>query len=371
MHQINLADNIIRLRREKKITQEQLADFIGVTKAAVSKWENHQSMPDLLLLPQLAVFFNVTVDELIGFDPQLSKEQIQRIYQELATEFASGAFDDTFEHCKESIHRYYSCFPFLTQISLLLLNHLALATDAAKQQEVLKTITDVCEHIITNCASVVICNDATTIKVMAELQQGKAADVIETLEAIMDPRRISNQNEMILIQAYQLSGNGGKARSFTQITMYLHILGLIGNSMQYLALNSDNFTACEETIRRCKLLIETYSVDKLHPGIIAQFHNQVAIIFMQHEKKREALEELLLYAKTVEYLLSGKSMNLHGDSYFDSLDEWLTEMDLGSAPLRNTKIIRESFLQGLEHPLFSSLKDSAEFRQIRRRIEKE
>ena len=112
MHQINLADNIIRLRREKKITQEQLADFIGVTKAAVSKWENHQSMPDLLLLPQLAVFFNVTVDELIGFDPQLSKEQIQRIYQELATEFASGAFDDTFEHCKESIHRYYSCFPF-------------------------------------------------------------------------------------------------------------------------------------------------------------------------------------------------------------------------------------------------------------------
>ena len=180
MHQINLADSIIRLRREKKITQEQLADFVGVTKAAVSKWENQQSMPDLLLLPQLAVFFNVTVDELIGFDPQLSKEQIQKIYQDLATEFASCSFDDTFEHCKENIRRHYSCFPFLMQISLLLLNHLTLATDASKQQEVLKTISDVCEHIINNCASVEICNDATTIKAMAELQQGKAVDVIET-----------------------------------------------------------------------------------------------------------------------------------------------------------------------------------------------
>ena len=89
MHQINIAENIIRLRRERKITQELLADFIGVTKAAVSKWENGQSMPDILLLPQLAVFFNVTVDELIGFDPQLSKEQIQKLYQELAADFAT------------------------------------------------------------------------------------------------------------------------------------------------------------------------------------------------------------------------------------------------------------------------------------------
>ena len=40
MNQINIAENIGRLRREKKVTQEQLADFIGVTKASVSKWEN-------------------------------------------------------------------------------------------------------------------------------------------------------------------------------------------------------------------------------------------------------------------------------------------------------------------------------------------
>ena len=69
MERLNLSDNIIRLRRERKITQEELADFLGVTKASVSKWENAQSVPDILLLLQLAAFFDITIDELIGYDP--------------------------------------------------------------------------------------------------------------------------------------------------------------------------------------------------------------------------------------------------------------------------------------------------------------
>ena len=80
MNSLNIADNIVRLRHNKKITQEQLAEFIGVTKASVSKWENRQSTPDITILPQLATFFDVTIDELVGYTPQLSKEQIQRLY---------------------------------------------------------------------------------------------------------------------------------------------------------------------------------------------------------------------------------------------------------------------------------------------------
>ena len=45
-----------------------------VTKASVSKWETGQSYPDILLLPKLATFFNVTVDELIGYEPQLNRK---------------------------------------------------------------------------------------------------------------------------------------------------------------------------------------------------------------------------------------------------------------------------------------------------------
>ena len=79
MDVLNLSENIIRLRHARKLTQEELADFIGVTKASVSKWENAQSMPDILLLPQLAAFFGVTIDELMGYEAQLSSEQIRQI----------------------------------------------------------------------------------------------------------------------------------------------------------------------------------------------------------------------------------------------------------------------------------------------------
>ena len=79
MEQMNIGENILRLRRERRITQEVLADFVGVTKASVSKWETNQSKPDILLLPQLAAFFGVTVDELLGYESQLSKEQIQKL----------------------------------------------------------------------------------------------------------------------------------------------------------------------------------------------------------------------------------------------------------------------------------------------------
>lgn len=57
MKTLNISENIIRLRHERKLTQEQLADFIGVTKASVSKWETGQSTPDITILPQLAAFF--------------------------------------------------------------------------------------------------------------------------------------------------------------------------------------------------------------------------------------------------------------------------------------------------------------------------
>ena len=79
MNEWGLSDNITRLRHEKKLTQEELADFCGVTKASVSKWEKGIITPDLLLLPRLAAYFDVTVDELIGYQPQLSTEQIRRL----------------------------------------------------------------------------------------------------------------------------------------------------------------------------------------------------------------------------------------------------------------------------------------------------
>ena len=61
-----LGKRIAALRREKELTQDALAEVLGVSPQAVSKWENDQTCPDISLLPKLAQELGVTVDELLS-----------------------------------------------------------------------------------------------------------------------------------------------------------------------------------------------------------------------------------------------------------------------------------------------------------------
>lgn len=65
MEENQIGRQIAENRRAKGLTQEQLAEEFGVSPQAVSKWENGASCPDILILPQLADFFGITVDELL------------------------------------------------------------------------------------------------------------------------------------------------------------------------------------------------------------------------------------------------------------------------------------------------------------------
>lgn len=76
MKEINTAKMIMTKRKEKKITQDELAQYIGVSKADISKWETGQSYPDITLLPILPSYFDVSIDELIGYESQMVKEDI-------------------------------------------------------------------------------------------------------------------------------------------------------------------------------------------------------------------------------------------------------------------------------------------------------
>lgn len=62
----SIGEKIAELRRDRKMTQEGLANMIGVSAQSVSKWENNVTMPDIVLLPIIADIFEVTVDELLS-----------------------------------------------------------------------------------------------------------------------------------------------------------------------------------------------------------------------------------------------------------------------------------------------------------------
>lgn len=364
MNELHFPDNILKLRQKRNITQEQLAETVGVTKASVSKWENGQSLPDILLLPKLASFFDVSIDELLGYEPQLSREQIKNLYHQLAAGFAAGPFEEVMDRSRELVKKYYSCYPFLFQVCILWLNHFMLAPAREEQEKILTDISRLCGHIAADCRDSHICNDAAVVRAMVDLQLGRAEEAIEVLEEILNPLGLSRQSDDVLIQAYQAAGRVEEAESFTQICMYLHLLSFVGNAVQYLSAHSGDLAVCEETIRRTDSLIAVNDLENLHPGITVMFHYQAAIIYALWGKTQEALKRLECYAACVERIL--ENSNLHGDPYFHSIEPWFERLEIGSGTPRSKKVISESAMQVLEHPAFAALSKDTAFLRIKR-----
>lgn len=367
MDTLNLADNLIRLRREKEVTQEEVASFIGVTKASVSKWETKQSLPDILLLPQLASYYGVTVDALLGYEPQLGKEQIQKIYHDLASDFAEKPFEEVMDASRKLVKKYYSCYSFLLQISILWLNHYIFAEDPKSQMEILDETVELCTHIIDDCKDISICNDAIILKAIIDLQRGRPQEVLDSVEDMLSPYRLSSQSSGILIQAYQMVGDIEKAVSYTQISMYLQLLSMVEGATQYITFHAQDKETCEETIRRMDGMMELFQLERLHQNITAIYHYQVAVYKFQQEDRDEALARLNKFADIICDLLDHGAI-LHGDRYFNRLEEWFEGLDLGKQMVRDRKLVLDNACQALENPIFSPLEKDRRLERLKRAL---
>lgn len=91
---INIGSTIKALRKENKLTQEQLAEKIGVSFQAVSKWENGIALPDITLLPKLAQLFGISIDKLFSYNTKEMQAEIedycQRSYELRETDHIKG-----------------------------------------------------------------------------------------------------------------------------------------------------------------------------------------------------------------------------------------------------------------------------------------
>ncbi len=136
MKEIHLGQVLTKKRRRLGITQDELALYMGVSKAAVSKWETGTTYTDITLLPRLAGYFHISIDELMGYTPQMTREEIRKLYRQLSEEFASQPIGQVLVHCREIAEKYASCFPLLYQIGSLYVNYGAMAGEQEKTRKI-------------------------------------------------------------------------------------------------------------------------------------------------------------------------------------------------------------------------------------------
>jgi hypothetical protein len=154
-----------------------------------------------------------------------------------------------------------------------------------------------------------------------------------------------------------------RAKTVLQISTYQHLINIFGISPTYLLLNAAETEKFEEILKRTLALMEAFVIDKLNPNSAAQFYLAAAQGYSMQGNKEKTLDMLDKYAQVCT---SGFfPIELHGDSYFDRIDDWFNEFDLGSKPPRDEKIIKESMIQAITaNPAFSAMTEEPKYKSI-------
>ena len=368
MKELNIGRILTENRRRRGITQDELAEYMGVSKASVSKWETAATYPDITMLPRLATYFNISIDELIGYEPQMTREDIRRLYRKISRDFSEKPFDQVMEHCREISKKYFSCTPLLFQIGCLYVNHCALAGSPEEIMRILAEAAELFVRIREESQDAELVSQALNMEAFCLLRLGRADEVIEMLTPAI---RLRMAPEPLLSSAYCMTGNAREAGRILQAGMYQTVIELLNLLLAYIPLCRENDRTFEQTFDRILELIASFRMETLHPGIILTAYISLAQESVSREENEKALDLLERYA---ELAASGiYPLYLHGDSYFDLLDEWLEEnCALGGDLPRTQAAVQKDIVRAVtENPAFAPLGGSIRYKSILRRLERE
>ncbi len=145
---MNIGTNIYTLRKEKKITQAQLAEKLGVSDQAISKWENNQCAPDVSLFPIIADYFGVSIDRLFGYHMNSYADEVKAIVK---------AADDSMDTYKEIeiISEGLKKFPNSPDLKIYLAFSLSMVNRMSKDENEKKAAVTkaikLCTEVIDTC----------------------------------------------------------------------------------------------------------------------------------------------------------------------------------------------------------------------------
>ena len=178
---MNIGKNIYTLRKEKKVTQAQLAEKLGVSEQAVSKWENDLCAPDVSMFPILADYFGVSIDRLFGYYMSSHEEEIGAIIK------ASDESMDTYKEI-EILSEGLKKFPNSPDLKINLAFSLSMVNRIAKEQsekdEAITKAIRLCTEVVDHCGDSKQTDRALNMlnRIYAEIgEYGKAMAAIDKM----------------------------------------------------------------------------------------------------------------------------------------------------------------------------------------------
>ena len=161
---LKLGENLKKFRLQRELTQEQLADILGVSAQAVSRWENGTTYPDITLLPVIASYFEITLDELMGMDSVKSEEQLKELLGQFKENGSKGLIYENILLLRDAVKTY----PANYELQFRLVNQLAFCEykdgrELSEEEKISfnREAAEIGNRILSHCTDCAIINQTT------------------------------------------------------------------------------------------------------------------------------------------------------------------------------------------------------------------
>ena len=195
---IKLSENIRKYRQQKEMTQSQLAFVFDVSEQAVSRWENGKTYPDITLLPALADYFGITIDELMGMENYKDEKEIEGIIQSVKENEHRGLIGENIRILQDAAQKYPTNYTILLYLAEML--NIEPCPDEEKSKRNHEKVIDVVDRIVNECNDRMICNYAINAKIIALRELGRIGDAIKIAE---EQSNVWNSSNFRLMELYK------------------------------------------------------------------------------------------------------------------------------------------------------------------------
>ncbi|WP_234121536.1 helix-turn-helix domain-containing protein [Clostridium hydrogenum] len=353
MDKISIGEIIFKLRKKKKITQEELGNYIGVSTAAVSKWESGNSYPDITFLPVLAAFFEVSIDELLNYKVELSEEEANKIFAECIKLFRSDDFYNGISKSEEYIEKYKSSYLLKLKLACLFRMYLWKISDEEMIKKINMRIKTLFEEVVQNSDKEELVERALYQLSSVYSSMGREEEAIEALNKI---RKSEFNVDVMLANIYIKNGDLKKGREIFQSELYKNICF---SDMIFSAL-AESYVKKEKDLKSAERYLnlsidvkKAFLVDGKSVLSMWSDYLGLASIYLKFNERKKAVNMLCSMLEDLK-CNNVSEFNFNSIWYFSEITE------KGKMPINTYEIL----LKRLEKSEFDLIREENEFKNI-------
>ncbi len=246
---IKIGEKIKELRKKADVSQERFAEYLGVTAQAVSKWELEGCYPDIELLPLIANFFNISIDELLCYDAMKNQEKIDMIIKQAGPERSKNWFDGTIiEMLRNAVQEFPNNYDLLYCLAKTLC--FTKKPEDEKQKNLRESIS-ICTRILSDCTDDNQRFRSLQVLARAYKDTGEKEKAVETANRLPLAR---DSRDMVLPEILE-----GEAKT----NQIVQNIWLLSDMFEYLIENLANTKYKDNSEKRVELFKKLVSIEEI------------------------------------------------------------------------------------------------------------